>query len=126
MKRSTLFKDVMCNYSTGDIVNYSSLDVTYLNEKALDAGGVTRDLFSAFWEGAYVDYFDGPSTNQLTPTIFPSVDLASYGLLGSIMVHGYLVSGVLPVRLAFPFLCKCLISPASYFRSCSVLFSGIY
>ena len=93
MKRSTLRTDVMHTYSAGDVLQYRALEVTYLNEKALDDGGVTRDLFSAFWEEAYVEYFDGPSSNQLTPSIFPSVDLSSYVVLGSIMVLGYLVSG---------------------------------
>lgn len=28
----------------------------YEDEKAVDAGGATRDVFSAFWEQAYLEF----------------------------------------------------------------------
>ena len=74
--------------------------ITYKGERAIDTGGVSRDLFSAFWEEAYIKDFDGSST--YIPCVHPHCDISRYSVLGAILAHGFMSSGVLPNRLAFP------------------------
>jgi len=44
-----------------------TLKVAYENERAIDLGGVTRDMLSGFWIEAYKCYFD--RCTPLTPVI---------------------------------------------------------
>lgn len=57
-------------------------------------------MFSAFWDDAYVRVFDGGSV--LVPAVYPHVDMTVLPVLGTILSHGFLSSGFLPIRLAFP------------------------
>ena len=74
--------------------------ITYVNERAVDTGGVSRDMFSAFWELAYMRDFDGGDT--YVPVVHPHTDPSHYKVLGSILSHGFMSTGFLPNRLAFP------------------------
>ena len=76
-------------------------------ERAIDLGGVSRDMFTAFFEEAYKKLFDG--CTLLTPAVHPGIDLSSLSVFGAIMSHAYLATGVLPVRIAFPTLAHCLL-----------------
>ena len=109
--RDMVLADVIRVYSSSDVADYSSITVSFVDEEAIDEGGVTRDLYSAFWQAAYQEYFDGP--NQLVPALHPSSKLSDFQVLGVILIHGYLISGVLPVKIAFPVLCQILLSPGA-------------
>lgn len=74
--------------------------VGFVGELGVDAGGLTRDMFSAFWEEAYCRFFDGGSL--LSPVVHRGSDLASLPIVGRILSHGFLAAGFLPVRIAFP------------------------
>ena len=41
--------------------------IEYANEKAVDTGGVCRDMLSAFWQEAFATAFDG--RNVVVPSI---------------------------------------------------------
>ena len=43
--------------------------VHYRDEKAIDTGGVSRDVFSAFWEHVYLKQFNGGDI--LVPALIP-------------------------------------------------------
>ncbi len=45
--RGNLYEDVI---DKGDIVGECPIDIKFVGEKAVDDGGVRRDMFSAFWE----------------------------------------------------------------------------
>ena len=109
--RYTLYDDVIKMYrnSLKNILKDYPFCITYTFENAVDTGGVSRDLFSAFWEIAYVKHFDGE--RLLVPTVNPSTDLASLPLLGTILCHGFMASGYLPVRMAFPIMAAVLKGP---------------
>ena len=77
--------------------------------QAIDTGGGARDLFSAFWDIAYLLAFD--SGNSLTPAVHPHMDMSIYAVLGAIISHGYLSTGFLPIRITFPMLVACLKGP---------------
>ena len=84
-----------------------NLRIKFEDERGIDAGGLIRDAFSAFWEKSYGYHCDGSAA--LVPLIHPSSDLDTLGLLGRILSHGYILCGYLPVRIVFPSLCAMLL-----------------
>ena len=104
-------------YQEGLIINECPLFIAYDNENAIDEGGVSRDMFSAFWEKAYSTLFD--SAALLVPFILPTTDVSIFPILGKIISHGYLASGSLPVRICLTSLLPMLLGsginiPRSY------------
>ena len=76
----------------------------------VDAGGLCRDFFSAFWEEAYREAFEG--CTLLIPALHAHVDMQSLPILGKIISHGYISCGHLPVRIAFPVIASLLLGPS--------------
>ena len=83
--------------------------ISFVFEQAVDTGGVCRDLYSAFWDIAYVKHFDGE--RLLVPAVNPNTELLILPVLGKILVHGFMVCSFLPVRLAFPVIAAILCGP---------------
>jgi hypothetical protein len=73
-------------------------------------GGVYRDMLCTFWDAAYGIAFDGGGL--LAPVLHPQVNLSNLPVLGRILSHGYLSSGFLPMRVAFPTLATLLLQSA--------------
>ena len=110
INRITLFEDLLKLYDTdSDIVKEYPLQMDYFGENAVDLGGVSRDVMSAFWELAYEKLFDG--SKLLVPVISPHVDLSSLPTIGKILSHGYLCTGFLPIQISFPSLAAMLLGP---------------
>ena len=65
-------------------------------------------MFSAFWVDTYICAFDG--CNSLVPQAHPHVDLGMFPVLGTILSYGFLVTGTLSVRIAFPCLATVVFS----------------
>ncbi len=97
VKRSQIFQDVLNLYSKSrDIVlSEYPFRTRFIGELAIDVGGVTRDVFSAFFEEAYAKCFDGSSL--LTPSDNPFIESSTMLTLGTIISHVYLLTGMLPV-----------------------------
>lgn len=55
------------------------LRIRFQGERAIDLGGVARDMFSAFYEEAYKRIFDGSSL--LCPIVHPEMGVAGLLLL---------------------------------------------
>ena len=102
VRREYLFEDVIELYKNKreQVLNEFPFQISYDKEKAIDTGGVCRDMFSAFWEDAYLRAFDGGSV--LVPAVHPHVDMTIYPVLGTVLSYGFLSCGFLPIRLAFP------------------------
>ncbi len=110
MSRNNVFEDVLRLYRNNPrTMTEYPFKVSFKEELAIDLGGVSRDLFSAFWEKAYIQAFDGCST--FIPQTHPHIDISMYPVLGTIISHGFLVTGVLPVRLAFPVIAATVLDP---------------
>lgn len=60
VNRDRLFDDVINLYKTKflEILKQYPFSVAYENEKAHDTGGVSRDMFSQFWDEACLKCFD--------------------------------------------------------------------
>ena len=100
IKRCNIYEDLMALFENEDVLNEYPLCISFTNEMGIDAGGICRDLFSAFWEIVYKKFFEGDSL--LIPALHPGVDMGALPKLGKIISHGYLVSGFLPTRIIFP------------------------
>jgi hypothetical protein len=107
VQRKDLFNDIIQLYKNGDVCEEYPFRIQFEGERALDFGGVARDMFSAFFETMYLKFFSGGAL--VTPAIHPGTDFALLPLLGSIISHAYLVCGVLPTRIALPTLAGILL-----------------
>ncbi|KAL5515643.1 hypothetical protein EMCRGX_G000838 [Ephydatia muelleri] len=111
IQRDHVYEDVIKTYEDNleEILKDYPFRVRFINEKAVDMGGVCRDLFSAFWEDSYVKIFDGEKL--LVPAVRPNPDMAVLCLHGTILSHGFMVCGFLPIRIAFPVLAAIFFGP---------------
>ena len=112
IKRANVYDGVIEMYQENrvNILQEYLFRIQYQNERAVDTEGVCRDMFSAFWEEVYVKNFDGETL--LVPAIDPNTDVAIFLILGTILSHGFMVCGYLPVRIAFPVLAATLCGPS--------------
>ena len=112
VRRSHIYYDVIKIHKENKekILGEYPFRVRFDGEMAVDTGGVCRDMYSSFWESAYLRHFDGE--NLLIPAVNPNTDMATLPLLGTILAHGYMVAGYLPIRVAFPVLATVLCSPS--------------
>ena len=102
VRRSSVYHDVIKLYDeelTGILEEYP-FRTKFVGECAVDIGGVTRDMFSAFFEEVYSKHFDG--TSLLVPVDTPHSGLPPFSILGVIFSHAYVVTGMLPIKIAFP------------------------
>lgn len=109
VNREHIFDEVMTLYKqqSTELLRTYPFRVTFIQERAVDIGGVARDMFSAFYEVMYEKLFDGCSL--LSPVVYPGMDVSALKIIGFIISHAYLTTGVLPVRIAFPCLSQCLL-----------------
>ena len=85
------------------------MQIKFLDEMAVDHGGVSRDMLSGFWKEAYRQQCDGSAL--FVPVVHAQSDMSVFSTLGRILSHGYLLEGFLPVRIAFPTLVVMLLGP---------------
>lgn len=110
IRRHQVYQNVLDLYRNNPrIFTEYPFRVKFVDEMAIDAGGVSRDMFSAFWVDAYVRAFDG--CNSLIPQAHPHIDIGIFRVLGTILSHGFLATGMLPVRIAFPVIAAVVLGP---------------
>ena len=107
INRKCVYDDVLLLFENDDILKEFPLRISFTSEIAIDAGGVCREMFSAFWEAAYSVCCDGDSL--LVPRLHPGLDVNIFTKLGTILSHGYLLCGFLPLRIAYPTLVTMLL-----------------
>ena len=111
IRRTNVYSDVVETYqeNISDILQEYPFRIRYEDEQAVDTGGVCRDMFSSLWKQAYINNFDGESL--LIPAIHSDTDMATFPVLGTVLSHGFMVCGYLPVRIAFCVLATVLCYP---------------
>lgn len=112
VSRCNVFEDVLKMYKEEPVLNEYPMDVEFKGEMAVDQGGVTRDMFSAFCEKCYSALFEG--STLLVPMLSPQTDTSVFPVVGCIISHAYLVSGFLPVRIALPCIIGILCGPGAH------------
>ena len=78
VNRSTIFDSVTNIYNSSSPLDEYPFCIKYKNERAIDTGGVARDMFSAFYD-IYNQMFDGVSL--LVPALLPHIDISAWPLL---------------------------------------------
>ena len=109
VSRQSLFGDVLLLYQQKEqhILQMYPLQVKFRSERGVDAGGLTRDMFSGFFQEAYKKLFDGSAL--LCPVVHPGMNMSTLTTLGRVISHAYLVTGLLPTRISFPCLAQILL-----------------
>ena len=109
VERTNVYSSVMALFAMNRdaILQEYPLIISFKEEMAIDVGGVSRDMFSAFYGTVCSKFCDGVSL--LYPVVNPHVKPSELKTLGLIFSCGYLLAGVLPVRIAFPTLAAILI-----------------
>ena len=105
-----IYEDVIKLYSTSliNILNEFPFRIGFDGECTVDTGGVTHDMFSAFFEEVYIEHFDDASL--LVPVDIPNAfSLPPFSVLGTRFSHAYMVAGMLSVKIAFPTLASILL-----------------
>jgi len=110
-----VYDDVMEFFCNENALREFPLCISFQDEMAFDSGSVSRDMFSAFWETAYCHFFEG--TCLLTLNLHATTDMSVLPLLGQIISHGFLVSGYMPIRVAFPCMAGVLLGLMTDFSS---------
>ena len=106
--RNTVYNDVLHMYQENlkEIEKEFPFRIEFFNERAIDTGGVCRDLFSYFWEQTYIKHFDGDKL--LVPAVHTNSQISVFPILGTILAHGFFPCNFIPVRLAFPIIASVL------------------
>ena len=107
--RSNLFDSVNQLYwsKQQQILTEYPFRTHFANECGVDFGGVSRDMFSGYYEEMYKKVLDGATL--LYPVMQPHLDFTCLPVIGTVMSHAYIFSGILLVRMAFPCLAQCLL-----------------
>ena len=69
--RYSIIHLMSCREVNKDLPGYALIG--FFNERAVDCGGVCRDMLSGFWEETYTKLFDGHGSTLLTPVVLCSV-----------------------------------------------------
>ena len=117
--RDGIFSDVLSLYQN-DFGKRYPIKVQFKSKNAIDFGGVSRVMYSCFWEQAYQRLFDGDK--NLVPLLNSPECVLS--ILGGVISHGFFVSGYLPFRVALPTLVGMLLRPLTPIPS-SVLIDAL-
>ena len=77
IRRSHVYDDVikMHRENSAQILGEYPFCVRFDGEKAVDTGGVCRDMYSSFWESACLRHFNGE--NLLIPAVNPNTDMST-------------------------------------------------
>ena len=97
VSRESVLPDLLRCYDNDDVVS-SMIKVTFTDEEGEDCGGLTQDMFSAFWEEAFDMHFDGEEIK--VPFVSPSNlhgARNTFEVMSSIFLHGFILTGAIPV-----------------------------
>ena len=89
--RSNIVEDIMSAYVDQDIVK-RFITIQFKDECGLAFDAIKQEAYSLFWENAIPRYFEGTCT--FVPRICPGIEENVYTILGRILWHGYILSGV--------------------------------
>ena len=109
--RASVFDDLLSLYKKCESLPQEyPLEMKFTAERAVDLGGVSRDVMTAFWQDACEKLFNG--NKLLVPVVSPHIDLSLLTTIGKILSHGYLCTGYLPTQISFPSLAAMLLGPS--------------
>lgn len=88
INRANILEDVFALFENSHVLKDYPLKIRFVNEIAIDTGGVCRDMLDEFWQAAFAKFFDG--STLLVPAVHAQSDMSAFCILGTILSHGYL------------------------------------
>ncbi|XP_054593176.2 uncharacterized protein [Nothobranchius furzeri] len=102
--RIKVVDDLLAVFTDSSIMNVT-LKMDFVNEKAVDDAGVSREVYTAFWEQV-LEQCEGEM--ERVPRLRPDFSEAEWQAVGCIWVKGFLDHGVMPVKLSLAFILACI------------------
>ena len=104
MHRIKVLEDLVSVFKDSSILDVS-LKMDFINEKAIDDAGVSREVYTAFWE-QFLQQCEGET--ERVPRLRPDFCAAEWRAVGRIWVKGLLDHGILPAMLSKAFILACI------------------
>lgn len=104
VRRVNIVKDVLEIFSKSQVLK-QVLRVEFTNENAIDDDGVSRELYTAFWED-FLAQCEGEE--ERVPRLRPDYSEREWQAVGRVWVKGYVDHGVMPIRLSPAFILACI------------------
>ncbi|XP_054593746.1 uncharacterized protein [Nothobranchius furzeri] len=102
--RTKVVDDLLAIFTDSSIMNVT-LKMDFVNEKAVDDAGVSKEVYTAFWEQV-LEQCEGEM--ERVPRLRPDFSEAEWQAVGRIWVKGFLDHGVMPVKLSLAFILACI------------------
>ena len=102
VRRANVFNQVVEIYSIDRNILQTTLEVTFSGERGEDLNGLTREMFTLFWEAAIERFFVG--RREARPRVAPYPSNPSpemWGTLGAIFSHGFVLENYVPYRFTY-------------------------
>ncbi|XP_035805800.1 uncharacterized protein LOC118470554 [Amphiprion ocellaris] len=104
IRRIKVVEDLLAVFMDSSLMNVT-LKMDFVNEKALDDAGVSREIYTAFWE-QFLEQCEGEA--ERVPRLRPDFGEDEWQAIGRIWVKGLLDHGVFPVRISKAFILACI------------------
>ena len=98
INRKNIFQNALEQYQDPTILN-CKVRVKFLNETGDDLDGLTREFFSLFWECFVEKYCMGAVQKYIFINPTQVLSPAECKAVGRILIHGFLLTGFLPLRI---------------------------
>lgn len=103
VRRVNIGQDVLNIFMDPQVLNVD-LKMELINEKAVDSDGVSREVYSAFWEH-FLEQCEGEE--ERVPRLRPDYSDKEWEAIGRIWLKGYLDHHIVPIRLSPAFILSC-------------------
>ncbi|CAL8311562.1 unnamed protein product [Lota lota] len=103
LRRVNIVHDVLNVFMEPRVLNVN-LKIEFINEKAVDSDGVSREVYSAFWE-PFLEQCEGEE--ERVPRLRLDYSEKEWKAVGRVWLKGYLDHGIMPIRLSPAFVLAC-------------------
>ncbi|XP_046877352.1 uncharacterized protein LOC124468585 isoform X1 [Hypomesus transpacificus] len=103
LRRVSIVQDVLNVFMDPKVLTVN-LKMELKNERAVDSDGVSREVYSAFWEH-FLEQCEGE--DERVPRLQPDYSEKEWQAVGRVWLKGYLDHNILPIRLSPAFILAC-------------------
>ncbi|KAG5285156.1 hypothetical protein AALO_G00000160 [Alosa alosa] len=103
LRRVNIVHDVLNVFMDPRVLNVN-LKKELINEKAVDSDGVSREVYSAFWEH-FLEQCEGEE--ERVPRLRPDYSEKEWKAVSRVWLKGYLDHGIMPITVTS--FCSCLL-----------------
>lgn len=104
LRRVNIVKDVLEIFIEPEVLK-NALRIEFVNENAIDDDGVSREMYTAFWED-FLGQCEGEE--ERVPRLRPDYSEMEWQAVGRVWLKGYVDHGIIPVRLSPAFILACI------------------